>query len=126
MRQADRCVIVNLDDVRAALQLLQKGLTSTSTDLRDNLDIYNQTDDKGLEAGKTNDRYARVMFPFLREAEDEVKSLQDKMRLATSVFQEVLKLYQEDHRSQTTGEFFSIFKTLVVSYEVSASQSHLL
>ena len=109
---------MNLDDVRAALQLLQKGLTSTSTDLRDNLDIYNQTDDVEPEAEKTNDRYARIMFPFLREAEDEVQSLQDKMRLAGSVFQEVLKLYQEDHRSQTTGEFFSIFKTLVVSYEV--------
>lgn len=58
------------------------------------------------------------MYRFTRQATDELSSLRDQITLSKALFKDALQLYQEDHRSQTTSEFFSILKTFSVSWEV--------
>jgi hypothetical protein len=58
------------------------------------------------------------MYPFAKEAAEELKTLSDLLTLATSSFKEVLLLYQEDHHSQNTSVFFGILKMFSVAYAV--------
>lgn len=90
-------------------------LNAVKKDLKENIEELENAE----EILSPDDRYPSVMYRFVRQATDEISSLRDQITLSKSLFRDALQLYQEDHRSQTTSEFFSILKTFSVSWEVS-------
>lgn len=101
---------MSLDEVRKEFAEIRKTFATTSQELDDNFQDVEQLD--------PDDGFPRTMVRFLREAGEEIQATQDKITLAITLFSETLKLYQEDRGSQGTIEFFSIFKTFMVSYQV--------
>jgi cytokinesis protein len=103
---------VNLEEIRKDCEQLKTEVAEINKEL----DSKHFQDLDRLQEG---DRYPSVMFPFARQASDELKTLSDLLRLATSSFKEVLQLYPEDHENQNTSAFFGILKTFSVAYAVS-------
>lgn len=105
--------IVSLEEVSKDFGEIRTAFGATSQELDDNF--------QNLEQLSPDDHFAKTMTRFLREAGEEIRSIQDKITLARALFAEVLKLYQENRGSQGTIEFFGIFKTFMISYQVSNS-----
>ena len=102
---------MSLDDVRKDFGEIRTAFAATSQELDDNF--------QDLDQLSPDDHFPKTMIRFLREAGEEIRAIQDKITLAVALFDEVLKLYQENRGSQGTIEFFGIFKTFMISYQVS-------
>lgn len=106
--------VVNLDEVEKEVNQLFTQLNAIKKDLKENFEDLENIN----EVLDPDDRYPSIMYRFTKDATDDLRSLRDQITLCKSLFKDALQLYQEDHRSQTTSEFFSILKTFSVSWEV--------
>lgn len=104
----------SLDECEKEVSQLFTQLNTLKKELKENFEDIDNVE----EILSPDDRYPSVMYRFSREATSELGSLRDQVTLSKSMFRDALQLYQEDHRSQSTSEFFSILKTFSVSYDV--------
>jgi hypothetical protein len=109
---------VSLEEVSTGARDLHNGLQKIRKDL----------EGRFLDA---NDGYAKRMFPFSATAEGRVEALRDQVQAGIRAFNEVKMYYGEGDDKYnaasnplalgrpTSLEFFGVFKTFLISYDVS-------
>lgn len=66
------------------------------------------------------------MTSFLHQAKENYHELEYLHKEMLSSFQEVTKYYGEDPNKTSPDDFFNIFKTFVISWEVSYCYSFII